>query len=342
MLIHVPRGTTCEKAMNNNFFEYWHNPRGQNDRNNSDPAQREYTDTVLNMLRDRRVSDVSEWMTALIEDSAVGQFHEPEARRESPSPEMFRWLSNMFFEFERVMSSFNQKVSGTDFIVSVVTPEWYKGPETTDPLRFYANVATRFYSLLFSGEAESLNVYIVPAELILGLSTGRVAESDYRPVLRISGLFTSDGYCWQIGNDTIGADQLPMLARALFSDLIRMAAGKLKLDGDAQYRAASSNPIAESTSVLDFRPQAVSTPAVDYGRERLPSKEFEDSLHSMAQNLDCELDRLAHVAGKAAQTGFLLRLSMCKRLVICLSELRGALHAAMDELREITDHEAAA
>jgi len=294
-------------------------------------SQRAYSETLLDQLRQRRRTDASSWLNSLVQESILNN---PELNSADPSPEldlqarMLRWLESMFDEFERYASEFNATAAGTNLFVSSMRPSWNPSAELEGgPTagRCQGHLSTRLWCMYFKVLNETLEIYILPADMLLAFNTGLGDTGGYQPFLAIEGKLDDNGFFWDLGEVQIQKNRLPALARELFSDFIRIAAGK------AEEQPPSEQPpfiqmaeaLAQRTELSDeVLQQATFEPPVLDEQAPLLSSGLVQASETMCGAIDDELIRLSAAAGKAAQMSDLLTLARCKRLVLELSYLR--------------------
>lgn len=81
--------------------------------------------------------------------------------------------------------------------------------------------------MLLRGTAGAINVFIFPAEGLLGFSLHKIDETVYNPLLVIESSWKEDELIWHIDGTAVTRQQIPLLAKELFGDLIRVASGQM-------------------------------------------------------------------------------------------------------------------
>ena len=218
--------------------------------------------SVLDSLKKRRGLETAQWLNRLAGQISLDQQLPAENKPSSingsglnqtnPSsitgaglpaqPSMqqavLEWLEKMFDHFERYASRFNEKARGTDLIVNYSRPLGADKVNNQD-LRdsngnapsidsvYEGHLSTRFWAMLFRGSLGKIEVFVIPAEVLLGFSTHQISESAYSPLLTIESDWQNGQLKWHIAQTVISIEQVPLLAKELFGDLVRVASGQM-------------------------------------------------------------------------------------------------------------------
>jgi hypothetical protein len=143
-------------------------------------------------------------------------------------------LDKIFDQFEIYALEFNRTTQGTDLIVSCTRP--IRRTNQTDGtftdaaakcLSYAGHLATRLWALVVRGSPSKVEVFIIPAEFLLGFSVHSIDESGYQPLLVVESTWINNQVVWHMGQTVISAEQIPALAKELFGDLIRVASGQM-------------------------------------------------------------------------------------------------------------------
>jgi len=207
---------------------------------------------ILESLRKRRGAETAEWLNKLTSNTPLGQQQsftgsqqELSSKNNELSPEdlkrheLIQCLDKLFDQFELYASRFNSTAQGTDLLVTCTRPNMdgqtsdqsnlYSEPEKTSPaeITYEGHLVTRFWAMLLRGSVGTINVFIIPAESLLGFSLHKIDESIYSPLLVIESEWSNNKLAWHIAGTNIAINQLPLLAKELFGDLIRVASGQM-------------------------------------------------------------------------------------------------------------------
>ncbi len=211
------------------------------------------SNNILAALRTRRGAETADWLNnletqaALRRDISASQSNIPaippslslengysEANEQAMLSTAVKGLDIIFNEFEKYASQFNLTAEGTDFIVSCTHPikrthssdHIYAEADETG-LCYAGHLSTRFWALVVRGSASRVEVFIIPAELLLGFSVESTDESGYKPLLVIEAEWREGKLVWHMDQTIITLAVLPNLAKELFGDLIRVATGQM-------------------------------------------------------------------------------------------------------------------
>lgn len=205
--------------------------------------------SILDNLRLRRGSETAKWLNTLeseISHSSLSPVSnssgtasvtllQPYPATQSGSvvldeqamiDKAIRGLDKIFDEFELYAFQFNHTAQGTDFVVSYTRP--IKNLNNDGICVSYAgNLSTRLWAMVVRGCASKVEVYVVPAELLLAFSIHTMGDSGYKPLLTVEAEWSNGEPIWHIEKTIITIEQIPMLAKELFGDLIRIATGQM-------------------------------------------------------------------------------------------------------------------
>ncbi|HEY9678510.1 MAG TPA: hypothetical protein V6C76_10905 [Drouetiella sp.] len=172
-------------------------------------------------------TDTGRWLTSLVSDALEIAAHgdAEQAVSEDDINTMVRWVAQIFNEFELYKIEFNSKAVGSDLTLSSSALNLDALSSTND--HFEGHLSTRFWSLAFDASTRKLDVYLIPAELLLAFTTNRIKDTEYKPFITFLPRRHSDQYYWSVENRQITFDMLPQLAKELFGDLIRVASGNV-------------------------------------------------------------------------------------------------------------------
>jgi hypothetical protein len=96
-----------------------------------------------------------------------------------------------------------------------------------DCLTYAGHIATQLWALVVRGCATKVEIFIIPAELLIAFSINSTDESGYEPLVVIESAWRDKEVIWHVQNNIITADQIPSLAKELFGDLIKVASGQV-------------------------------------------------------------------------------------------------------------------
>lgn len=245
-------------------------------------AQRAHAQAVLEELRQRKRNDGARWLKDLAVESLSESSAEPlsENTAYTTMEQMYSSLELMFDEFERYTSEFNLNAAGTDLLVSCTRPQCKlltDAANSFDPTgtimqqnsEYEGHVSTRQWSLVFMVKALSLELYLIPSDLLLAFSTGHGAETDYAPLLTLDAKLDKRGrFVFQMNDVDIDKSRMPELAQELFKDLVRVASGRSESIAEQAIaeQVAAAEPASSSSSPLipdDFNPDLQGRPVSD-------------------------------------------------------------------------------
>ncbi|MBS1956331.1 MAG: hypothetical protein JST89_19245 [Cyanobacteria bacterium SZAS-4] len=185
------------------------------------------SETLFHIKQRGDDSETGNWLSSLVNDAleiaAHGDAEEPV--NDEDVDLMVRWVAQIFNEFELYKIEFNKKASGSDLIVNASALNLGNLSPSND--RFEGHLSTRFWSLAFDASTRKLDVYLIPADLVLAFTTNRIDETEYTPFITFTPRRQMGEYFWSVNQQRITFDMLPKLAKELFGDLIKVASGNV-------------------------------------------------------------------------------------------------------------------
>lgn len=148
-------------------------------------------------------------------------------------------LDKIFDQFEIYASRLNQTAKGTDLIVSISRPSingkkqehslYGEDDEQNKASEIICegHLTTRFWAMLLRSTVAKVEVFVIPAEMLLAFSTHNLDESSYKPLLILESEWQDGQLIWHIAGAAISIDKAAILAKELFGDLVRVASGKM-------------------------------------------------------------------------------------------------------------------
>jgi len=194
---------------------------------------------ILEVLRKKRGTETAAWLNSLThtnQTAAPAVLADTQSTENQQEHQLIQWLDALFDQFEIYGTRFNRTAQGTDLLVACTRPEKNgqvkEQPDQTAHQNsaektYQGDLATRYWAMLLRGTTGTITVYIIPAEVLLGFSLHKIDESVYRPLLVIESCWKDNQLTWHIGGTCITPDQIPLLAKELFGDLIRVASGQM-------------------------------------------------------------------------------------------------------------------
>jgi hypothetical protein len=144
------------------------------------------------------------------------------------------WVNKFFDEFATQAGQFNATAGGTGLMLSVSPPEFnyqaaqygsYAADKKISTIK--GHVATLHWALLFQGIAAKINIYILPSDELLNLVNIDVSEAGYAPFMTMESSEKGAELEWHIAGAAVSEQSIPLLARELVGDLIRVSSGTM-------------------------------------------------------------------------------------------------------------------
>ena len=317
------------------------------------------SDTLLNIKNRGDDSETGSWLSSLVNDAleiaAHGDAEQPIVDEDVNV--MVRWVAQIFNEFELYKIEFNKKAAGSDLIVAASPLNLENLSASND--RFEGHLSTRYWSMAFDASTRKLDVYLIPAQLVLAFTTSRIDETEYKPFITFKPRRQGGEYYWSVDQQLITFDMLPKLAKELFGDLIKVASGNVTEEeffenapneaaAAAQHEAATP-PIDRSyesdpTSAAVFEPanggnasvreDLVSSAKPQAKRDTALSEDFLAMCIRFSDSVDREMQGVIEFARANPEDVELLK--NCKTILTELDALRVATTQSSEKLRSLS------
>lgn len=326
------------------------------------------SEEILSALRVKRGPETASWLTSLNQEiGELPRAASPVASGANQQKQvaMVNWLDQMFDLFQGYADEFNQTAQGTDLIVNCSRPSYvYQLSNDHSPsgesglvkvTTFEGHLSTRFWAMLIRGRYEKIEVFILPAETLLGFSARRLGESDYPPLIEISAIWQNNQLSWRICDHALSYESLAHLTKELFGDLIRVASGtmtnaelfaqhscKLSLGESLavgyvpSHHTTSLKGEAPSTA-LNAAPFDANPPAtVSNPQLRRPDLTIIESANQLIAAIEDNVSQLLQEGKHALETEDTRRFDELKNLTTKLDALKGSLQRSLLELKAIS------
>jgi hypothetical protein len=144
------------------------------------------------------------------------------------------WVNKFFDEFATQAGQFNATAEGTGLMLSVSPPEFnyqaaqygsYAADKKVSTIK--GHVASLHWALLFQGTTAKINIYILPSDELLTLVNRDAGEAGYAPFMTMESSEKGEDLEWYIGGTLVAEQSIPLLARELVGDLIRVSSGTM-------------------------------------------------------------------------------------------------------------------
>ena len=151
-----------------------------------------------------------------------------------PKSQTVEWINRLFAEFAIQSAAFNSSAQGTHLIVTVHAPEFemekpIPGEYTPEKkiAAFKGHLATLQWGMLVQGYQDKIDIYVVPSDKILNFMLHDIRKSSYAPFMTIDSTGIESKQEWHIAGSVITFDTIPLLAKELLGDLVRVASGSM-------------------------------------------------------------------------------------------------------------------
>jgi len=157
---------------------------------------------------------------------------------EAPAPqhnETADWVNRLFAEFSRQAADYNASATGTHVVLTVHSPEFryepvnyeqgYQAQQTISI--FKGHIGSLHWAMLVQGYEDKIDIYVISADEVLNFKLNDVRESQTAPFMTIASTIENEHRVWNVGGTPIDAQTVPLLAKELLGDLVRIATGTM-------------------------------------------------------------------------------------------------------------------
>jgi hypothetical protein len=255
---------------------------------------------VLETLRPRRGYETAKWLDELKQDITKKEPAKDDKATKQVENLMADWVSHLFEHFEQYALDFNQTAQGTDYLVNVTKPAFrfgaVRGLQYHDSkiTTFEGYISTRFWALVVRGRYEKIEVFIIPADVILGFTTDRFGPDEYAPFTEVVAAWEKGVLNWEIGGHPVTYDMLGPLAGELFGDLIRVASGKMDEEELFHHHASeiSLGKTVATGEMMDVQSSTASRAAVAASGFNARELSMWKALEALREAITADMDKL--------------------------------------------------
>jgi len=255
------------------------------------------------------------------------------------------WIEKIFDEFVRCARDFNSSHTVQNLSVNVHRPEYsheksmYETylPETKATL-FKGHISTYSWGMLVQGHADTIEIYVVPADRLLSFTINDIHGRGFKPFMVINSVYVNNQLEWHIEDEIISFVKLPMLAKELFCDLIRVASGQMQ---EAEIFASYAKEVKLGETVAQGYSAPPEEIRADDGAAVVDIElTIWSSCRDLVQLIDKELAVLAEREHGAGDSGKESELTQLKSMSSDLRSLSGGLSELLNKYSP-TKHEGA-
>jgi len=156
----------------------------------------------------------------------------------------------IFDEFQRYAFEFNKNPVGKDLMVQIERPT---APRATaaqssmkpgeEPVLANGHASTRYFALVLKIYKSRIRAFTIPGDHIVAFYGG---HGEFDPFMEIEAVQAPSGLVWKVKKDLVTPQSLPILAKKLFSALIRVANGEALFTDPLNARGHEAVVAAES------------------------------------------------------------------------------------------------
>lgn len=148
------------------------------------------------------------------------------------------WIDSIFSELKGFVREFNDSDKAQFIHVVAVSPRVNmqlpcKRDPSSEPYIFSCyegHLATSEWALLIRTYYEAIQIYILHAEMLLGLEFDKLSVYEIKPFAELRPAVNQDRVEWSLAGVTITDQSIPSMAREIFADFIQVALGLLDED----------------------------------------------------------------------------------------------------------------
>jgi len=238
------------------------------------------------------------WITAMKDDAfdAVEEAVAAATEESKLNFSMAAVIDRLFDNFKRYSFEYNRTQEDREFEINCERPASMRTTaeyaDSGKPIKFcLGHLASRHWSLIVQGEENRVLVYITPIEFLVGFKPG---AGEFTPHMEMrlarDTAKASREFVWSIAGQPLSQDSLPVLARRLFTQLVKVTKGEANYgepftlspqeekvamarpaqidrsfeDDDSMFLGQKKPALAERTFVVASGDNGVAEPASDF------------------------------------------------------------------------------
>lgn len=185
----------------------------------------------------REILDEAPYVPPL--EAQIACFSEPEAAAPDAARvnQTVAGVEKLFAEFQRQADEYNSSAVTSQLTLIVHPPEFTFEVEepnyedSHDPVQkigvFKGHVVAQHWALFVQGYEDKVDIYIISADEILNFTLNEIRKAGVIPFMTVESTMVDGKRLWNVGGTRICLDTLPLLAKELLGDLIRIATGTM-------------------------------------------------------------------------------------------------------------------
>ena len=144
-------------------------------------------------------------------------------------------VEKLFAEFQKQASQYNVRATNSDLKLIVSLPEFVFEESTYEDSRnpvekigvFKGHVVAQHWAMLVQGVEERVDFYMISADEILNFTFNEIRAAGVAPFMTIESTTVDGKRLWDVSGTRISPETLPLLAKELLCDLLRISAGTM-------------------------------------------------------------------------------------------------------------------
>lgn len=146
-------------------------------------------------------------------------------------------VKKLFAEFQHQADEYNTSAAATQLTLMVHPPEFTFEVEepnyedSRDPVQkigvFKGHIVAQHWALFVQGYEDNVDIYMISADEILNFTLNEIRKAGVTPFMTIESTMVDGKRLWNVSGTRICLDTLPLLAKELLGDLIRIATGTM-------------------------------------------------------------------------------------------------------------------
>ncbi len=145
------------------------------------------------------------------------------------------WVEKLFAEFQRRADEYNSATTEGQLKLIVNPPEFtFEKPNFEEAYNakervsiFKGHIVAQHWAMLIQGYEKRIEVYVISGDDILNFTLNDIRNLGVSPFMTIEASEDNNSLAWNIAGTIISQQTLPLLAKELLGDLIRISAGTM-------------------------------------------------------------------------------------------------------------------
>ncbi len=227
------------------------------------------SEQLLHDLGPKHCTKLTGWLAGLVENAPDGS---KEARVDTWLSQRYAlieasariWIDNILLHLKQFATEFNDSDTGEHMQIAIESPKDTlvlpcRRDPSFEPYKFncYAGHLVSYnWALLVRSYYESIEVFLVPSEMLLSLQINALNSSNVKPLAEFHAAVNDEQVIWALAGVTLELETVPAMCRELFGDFVKVALQTVDASvlffpaTPAEVQTTDADPRASNTQII--------------------------------------------------------------------------------------------